>query len=36
MLIKNIRLQGFEITTVSDLIYKEDYIINNNGIQIRN
>ena len=36
MLIKNIKSQGFEITTVSDLIYKEDYIINNNGIQIRN
>ena len=36
MIIKNIRSQGFEITTVSDLIYKDNYIINNNGIQIKN
>ena len=36
MLIKNIKSKGFEITTVSDLIYKDNYIINNNGIQIRN
>ena len=36
MLIKNIKSQGFEVTTVSDLIYKDNYIINNNGIQIRN
>ena len=36
MLIKNIKSKGFEITTVSDLIYKENYIINNNGIQIKN
>ena len=36
MLIKNIKSQGFEITTVSDLIYKDNYIINNNGIQIKN
>ena len=34
MLIKNIKAHGFEITTVSDLIYKNNYIINNNGTQI--
>lgn len=36
MIIKNIRSQGFEITTVSDLIYKDNYSINNNGTQIKN
>jgi len=36
MLIKNIKAQGFEITTVSDLIYKDNYTINNNGKQINN
>ena len=35
MLLKNIREQGFEIVTVSDLIYKENYEINNNGTQIK-
>lgn len=34
MLIKNVKANGFEITTVSDLIYKENYNINNNGTQI--
>lgn len=34
MLIKNIKEQGFEITTVSNLIYKENYSINANGTQI--
>ena len=34
MLIKNIKASGFEITTVSDLIYKNNYTINNNGTQI--
>lgn len=33
-LIKNIKSSGFQITTVSDLIYKDNYIINNNGMQI--
>lgn len=36
MLIKNIKAQGFEVTTVSDLIYKDNYTINNNGTQIKN
>ena len=36
MIIKNIRSQGFEITTVSDLIYKDNYSINDNGTQIKN
>ena len=34
MLIKNIKASGYEITTVSNLIYKENYSINNNGTQI--
>lgn len=36
MLINNIKEQGFEITTVSDLIYKDNYTIDNNGTQIKN
>lgn len=36
MLIKNIKSQGFEVTTISDLIYKENYSIDNNGTQIKN
>ena len=36
MLIKNIKAEGFEITTVSDLIYKDNYTIDNNGTQIKN
>lgn len=35
MLIKNIKAQGFEVTTVSDLIYKDNYSIDNNGTQIK-
>ena len=35
MLIKNIKSQGFELVTVSELIYQDNYIINNNGTQIR-
>ena len=35
MLIKNIKNSGFEITTVSNLIYKDNYTINNNGTQIK-
>lgn len=33
MLIKNIKNRGYEIVKVSDLIYKENYSINNNGTQ---
>jgi len=33
MLIKNIKKSGFNIVKVSDIIYKENYIINNNGTQ---
>lgn len=36
MLIKNIKSNGFQITTVSDLIYKDNYSINNNGTQVLN
>ena len=36
MLIKNIKAQGFEVTTVSELIYRDDYTIDNNGTQISN
>ena len=35
MLIKNIKEKGFEIVKVSDLIYKENYKIDNNGTQIK-
>ena len=34
MLIKNIKSSGYEITTISDLIYKENYSINSNGTQV--
>lgn len=33
MIIKNIKEKGYEPVTVSELIYKEDYTIDNNGIQ---
>ena len=36
MLIKNIKASGFQVTTVSEIIYKDNYSINNNGTQIRN
>lgn len=35
MIIKNIKLQGFEVTTVSNLIYKENYSIDTKGTQIK-
>ena len=35
MIIQNIKKLGYDIVTVSDLIYKEDYEINNNGTQIK-
>ena len=34
-LIKNIKSQGFELLTVSELIYKDNYVIDNNGMQIK-
>ena len=33
MLIKNIKAQGYELVTVSELIYKDNYNIDNNGTQ---
>lgn len=35
MLIKNIKSKGLEIVTISDLIYKDNYEIDNNGTQIK-
>lgn len=35
MLIKNIKEKGFELVKISDLIYKDNYKINNNGTQIK-
>lgn len=34
-LLKNIQQKGLEVVTVSDLIYFENYTINNNGTQIK-
>ena len=36
IIIKNIQDNGFKVTTVSELIYKDNYTINNNGTQIKN
>ena len=36
MLIKNIQSKGFQIVKVSELIYKQDFIINSSGTQIKN
>ena len=33
MIIKNIKEKGYELVTVSELIYQENYSIDNNGIQ---
>ena len=33
MLIKNIKSKGYDIVTVSNLIYKDGYYIDNNGTQ---
>lgn len=33
MIIKNIKEKGYELVTVSDLIYKDNYTIDNNGVQ---
>lgn len=35
MLIKNIKGKGLQVVTVSELIYKDNYEINNNGTQIK-
>lgn len=35
MIITNIKNKGYEIVKVSDLIYKENYKIDNNGVQYR-
>ncbi len=35
MLLKNIKQKGFEIVKVSELIYNDNYTINNNGTQIK-
>lgn len=34
MIIKNIKQKGYNVVTVSDLIYKTNYIIDSNGLQI--
>ena len=36
MLIKNIKSSGFQLVTISELIYKDNYSINNNGTQVFN
>lgn len=36
MIIKNIKEKGYNIKTISELIYFENYYINNNGTQIKN
>ena len=33
MLLNNIKKEGFQVVTVSSLIYKDGYIIDNNGTQ---
>ena len=33
MIIKNVKEKGYSIVTVTDLIYEENYIIDNNGVQ---
>lgn len=35
MLINNIKEKGFKIVTVSDLIYKENFKIDANGVQTK-
>ena len=34
MLVHNIKNKGYELVKVSDLIYKDNYVIDNNGTQI--
>ena len=35
MIIKNIKAKDLEVVRISDLIYQENYTINNNGTQIK-
>lgn len=35
MILKNIKAKGFKVVRVSDLIYKDNYTIDNNGMQIK-
>ena len=35
-IITKIKENGYEITTISNLIYKENYTIDNNGVQRKN
>ena len=35
-IIKNIQNNGYKIVTVSELIYKDNYTIDNNGTQHKN
>lgn len=35
MLLKNIKEKGLEVVKISDLIYQENYSINNNGTQVK-
>ena len=35
MIITNIKKQGYDIVPVSNLIYKENYEIDNNGVQYK-
>lgn len=36
MLIKKIKEKGYELVTVSDLIYQDDYSVDSNGVQHKN
>lgn len=36
MLLKNIKQKGYEVVTISDLIYKQNYKIDSTGMQIKN
>lgn len=36
VIIDTLKERGFELVTVSDLVYHDNYTINNNGIQIKN
>lgn len=35
-ILEDLKKQGFEVVSVSELIYKEDYYVDNNGIQRKN
>ena len=35
-IIDTLKERGFELVTVSELVYHDNYTINNNGIQIKN